>query len=251
MFSASNPNPFQNMSISMKYSKTKYTPNENKIFYITVATKPHPVLDHLKKCVASNNETIHILGEAENRVIGWESHQNFGIKLREVCNFLKQPNLSDDDIILFTDAYDVVYLGNKTTILERFAEFEKPIVFGCEKYCFPDPNRKSEYLNRIQEFSFLNSGMFIGRVWALRKCISDYVFDDSDDDQRYWTTQYFEKPNLIELDYMNRLFLNMYDIDMSKLCIYKRERTVWYRNHDPMFIHINGPDKTEVTQYLI
>jgi hypothetical protein len=244
MFSTSAfTNPFQNIII-----KTKREP---LLYYITVATKPHPVLDHLKLCVEKNKETIHVLGESENRAIGWESHQNFGIKLREVCDYLKRSELQEDDIILFTDAYDVIYLLDKTTILERFVEFEKPIVFGCEKYCFPDPIRNTEYMEKDKEFSYLNSGMFIGRVWALRRCIGDYIFDDNHDDQRYWTTKFFANPDLIELDYMNRLFLNIYDINMREFYFDKEKRKANYKGREPVFIHINGPDKTEVNQYII
>jgi hypothetical protein len=76
-----------------------------KLHYITVATKPHKVLDALKTKVESLGETLTVLGTQEDRFIGWEGTGNFGIKLREVADFLKRPDLEPGDIVLFTDAF--------------------------------------------------------------------------------------------------------------------------------------------------
>jgi hypothetical protein len=190
-----------------------------------------------------------VLGEHENRPIGWAANGNFGVKLREFVNFIRRNDLNIDDIVLFTDAYDVAYFGNQQILLERFREFETPIVFGCEKYCFPDPHLQNEYHFREFEFSFLNSGMFIGRVWALRLCTEDYQYDDMDDDQRFWTNQFLQKPEFIELDYNNRMFLNMHDMDMSSFSV-SDNNVVSYKGRNPLFIHDNGPVKTLIDQFL-
>uniref|UniRef100_A0A6C0JFB6 PLOD1-3-like GT domain-containing protein n=1 Tax=viral metagenome TaxID=1070528 RepID=A0A6C0JFB6_9ZZZZ len=222
----------------------------SKFYYITVATKPNPVLDKIKERIKKNKEKIHVLGSQENRTIGWEGHQNFGVKLREVSDFLKAPFIEDEDIVLFTDAYDVIYCGNKRETISRYEEFGKPIIFGCEKQCNPDPKRASEYIFTDTEFPYLNSGLFIGKVWALKKCILDYEFNDKDDDQRFWTTCFFEKPNLIGLDYKNRLFLNTVDMDERFFLFDKEEKIAMYRAETPMFVHVNGPDKKSLNNYL-
>jgi hypothetical protein len=222
----------------------------NKLFYITVATKPHPVLDKIKERINKNGETIHILGGQEDRQIGWEGHQNFGVKLREVSDFLKNPELNPDDIVLFTDAYDVVYCGTHKEIIEKYMKFNKPIVFGAEKQCNPDPGRSTEYGFKATEFPYLNSGMFIGRVWALRKCILEYQYEDKDDDQRFWTTQFFENPCLIGLDYINELFLNTVDMDKRFFFLDKENFIAVYKGSNPMFVHVNGPYKKELLGYL-
>jgi hypothetical protein len=220
----------------------------DRFHYITIATKPHPVLQHLQKKVESNGETITVLGMQEQRAIGWENHQRFGVKLREVYEFLKRPDLLPNDIVMFTDAYDVIYCGDKEEIIRRYFTFNKPIVFGCETECNPDPARESEYAFRNAEFPFLNSGMFIGRVWALRQCMEGYVYDDYHDDQRFWTTQFFEHPDLIELDYRNLLFLNTHGIE-SRFFNYK-SGVVFYKSANPMFFHVNGPDKQILDKYI-
>ena len=55
--------------------------------YITVATKPHIILDKIQTKVSQNNETIHVLGSQENRHIGWNDHAIETINLAEFKSF--------------------------------------------------------------------------------------------------------------------------------------------------------------------
>jgi hypothetical protein len=224
-----------------------------KFYYITVATKPHIVLDTIKQKVNKLDESIIILGESENRWIGWEGNGNFGVKLREVFDFLKRPELNPDDIILFTDAYDVVYCGNRPEIIKRYLEFSKPIIFGCEKLCQPDMFLAERYNNRDKEFPYLNSGMFIGRVWALRQCMEGYQYIDKVEDQRYWTDKFLNtNSDIIELDYDNKLFLNTVEMNMSWVLIDRDEfgTMFLYKDKNPMFVHVNGPDKQFINSLI-
>ena len=135
-----------------------------KLHYITVATKPHPVLNNIQNKVNQNRETIHILGQEEDRNIGWNANGNFGLKLKLVQDFLKRKDIQESDLILFTDAYDVIYYGDFQTIIERYHMFDKPIIFGAETTCSPDPNMKPYYDFTNTTFPFLNSGLYIGKV---------------------------------------------------------------------------------------
>ena len=222
------------------------------IYYITIATKPHPVLDKIKHRVQQNGETIEVLGLQENREIGWENQQRFGVKLREVADYLRRPHLAADDLVLFTDAYDVGYFGTLDAVVERYRQFDKPIVFGCETECHPDPGRASQYsaMDRACEFPYLNSGLFVGTVAALRQCISRYQYNDTDDDQRYWTTQYFEHPELIALDHTNTLFLNTSGYSANWFMYDYSAGLALYKAASPIFVHVNGPDKTFVKQLV-
>ena len=55
-----------------------------KIHYVTIATKPHPVLNNLQKKIDANNEKLHILGQQEDRHIGWQANGNFGLKIKMI-----------------------------------------------------------------------------------------------------------------------------------------------------------------------
>ena len=216
------------------------------LHYITIATKPHPVLTHIQdKCHSYGDEVI-VLGLKEQREIGWKGKGNFGIKLREVHKFINNPKLGDTDIILFSDAYDVAILSSHQDIKRRYLTFNKPIIFGAEKTCHPDKDRASQYgFSFGADFPYLNSGLFIGRVWALRKCMSEYKFNDSEDDQRFWTTAYLKNPHLIGLDKHAKIFLN---------CAFLKEEDIVWNSHTnkltylktlthPLMIHANGHNK--------
>jgi len=221
---------------------------QNNFHYITVATKPHPILELIKTRVENQGEKITILGLEENRNIGWNAYANFGVKLREVYMYIWNVDLDPDDIVLFTDAYDVIYCGNQNEIIKRYLEFDKPIVFGAETMCNPDPNRENEYKNRDLQFPYLNSGLYIGRVWALRECMIGYSYNDADDDQRYWTNYFFKRDDLIALDHDNSLFLNSAGIPIKEI---QWDGTVaTYKNKKPMFVHVNGPDKSDLKHFL-
>jgi hypothetical protein len=218
--------------------------------YITIATRPSRILDKIREKIIKNNETIIVLGEKENRIIGWENKQNFGLKLSLVKQFLDSNEMLPNNIVLFTDAYDVIYCGNQKEIVEKYLSFHTPIVFGSEKYCNPDPHREKQYLKKDSEFPFLNSGLYIGRAWALKNCLKNYEYNDDDDDQRFWTTQLFENPDLISLDYSNELFLNTVGIDMQYFMWDKEKHMAMYKDKIPQFIHINGPDKSLLEKLL-
>lgn len=231
----------------------QYVSSKNQqIYYITVATLPNKVLECIKSKVATNGEKIHILAQEENRRIGWESHQNFGIKIREVANFLKLETLQPFDIVVFTDAYDVVYYGNQTELAEKFKSFNKPIIFGSETYCNPDPYLATKYPNSGEEheFPFLNSGMFIGYIWALQYCLRDYVFEDKDDDQRFWTHAYFKNTDLIGLDYENKMFLNTFGMETSQFKVSNGRASYKRVECRPIFVHVNGPDKSLIDELV-
>jgi hypothetical protein len=223
------------------------TPN---LYYITIATKPHAVLENLKRVVEKNGESLIVLGGQEDRRIGWDSHGNFGIKLREVYDFIHRADIGESDIILFTDAYDVAYCGRKQTLLERYLAFSKPIVFGCELYCNPMPELATQYAFRSAEFPYLNSGLFIGRAAALRTCMSGYVYNDKHDDQLFWTRKFFSHPDLIELDYNNALFLNTAGFDDTKFLWDAEENLAYYKEKTPIFVHVNAPDKSPIRSFL-
>ena len=220
------------------------------LYYITIATKPHPVLENLKRVVEKNDEILTVLGEKEGRPIGWDSHGTFGIKLREVYDFIHQPNIAETDIILFTDAYDVAYCGRQKDILDRYLTFSKPIVFGSEAYCNPMPELATQYVFRTTEFPYLNSGLFIGRAGALRICMSGYVYNDKHDDQLFWTRKLLAHPDLIELDYNNKLFLNTAGFDDTTFFWDHQTSIAYYKGKNPIFVHVNGPDKSAIRMFL-
>jgi lysyl hydroxylase/galactosyltransferase/glucosyltransferase len=215
------------------------------IRYITVARKPHPVLTKIK-------DTCHINGE-ELKILGWNGRSSFGIKLREINKYINRQGLGNSDIVLFTNPYDVAIVGNLKEIKQRYLTFNKPIVFGAEKECRPDKERVSQYgITFGAEFPYLNSGLFIGRVWALRQCMASYKYKENEDEQRFWTSVYFKNRSLIELDNHARLFLNCASLDEKDIDYNSHKRLMTYSKTQthPLIIHANGRDKSFLHQFI-
>ena len=99
-------------------------------YYITVATQSHPILHNIVNRIEQKEENIYILGLHEKRPIGWNAKGNFGVKLKEVRNFIFKEELKEQDIVLFTDAYDVFYADDLETITERYLDFNTKAVFS-------------------------------------------------------------------------------------------------------------------------
>lgn len=220
--------------------------------FITVATKPHPVLDILIKTVESKNETIEVLGLHENRLIGQDlpnGSRRLGVKLNEIHKFINRTSINDNDIILFSDAYDVYYSGDKETIIDRFTKMNKPIIFGAEACCYPDGSKSVLYPHTSSYFKYLNSGLFIGRVYALRECMRNYVYDDDINDQLWWTNIFLDNQHLIELDYNNNIFLNCVWINGNNLQ-YNGDKVILNGDKTPQLIHGNGPSKNFIEPLL-
>ena len=76
-------------------------------------------------------------------------------------------------------------------IIDKYNTFNKPIIFGAETTCSPDKRMIQYYFNINTKFPFLNSGLYIGKVWALKECLKDYKYNDQHDDQLFWTQTFF------------------------------------------------------------
>ena len=121
-----------------------------------------------KKCTYVNTSArkygIDIVNVGTN--IEWEgtdmSALGGGMKINLMKDYVK--DLHDNDIILFTDAYDVFYADDLETITERFLEFNKEIVFSGELFCYPHEQLATEFPNAHTRFKYINSGTYIGRV---------------------------------------------------------------------------------------
>lgn len=70
--------------------------------------------------------------------------------------------LSDDDIVLFLDAYDVFLVENERTILNKFYKFKKPIVFGNQNGLLTNLSMITCNKNN------LNTGSYMGYVKYLK-----------------------------------------------------------------------------------
>jgi hypothetical protein len=106
---------------SKKKSRKMKGGHDTKIHYMTISTKDKPELQSLIRSAEKYNWDLKVKGmEMATNQLGHKNKQ-FGMKLREVKKFLKE--CDPEDLLLFTDAWDVNIYGTKEEMLERYKKF--------------------------------------------------------------------------------------------------------------------------------
>ena len=227
--------------------------NKCKIFLMTVSTKKHPNLERWKEYAETHGFNPTIVGLHEKKqyndpILG---SAKFGMKLRYLLEYLKKREAND--IILFTDAWDVLIIKNCSEVLKTYKSFRKDIVFGGEKgFCLPDFWNFYKY-DFTKPFPFLNSGVIIGKAGTMKNLLEKYTtetIEDSIDDQILWRKIYLENKDKIAIDYKAKLILNT-SLTSKEAYIFKNN-TFTYKetNTQPSIIHAQGPEVLGFKSYL-
>ena len=182
----------------------------SKIKYYTVATKQHDGLDRLKQSAEYYGIDLNVIGLDSSWTdgdVGRLEHPGGGQKI----NILKKElqKLDDDDLILFVDGYDVIFLTGTEEIEQKWNNLTidplVKVIFGSEKAIWPDPSIADKFPESESEYRFLNSGNFMGKVKDLKK-ITEEEISDSGDDQLYYQHKFLSKKYGIQLDYKAEIF---------------------------------------------
>lgn len=149
--------------------------------------------------------------------------------------------LNNDEIILFADAYDVVFAAGESSIKARYFRLDCPhILVGAETACNPNQELKSKYPLCNDPYPYLNSGCYIGKVWALKIMFSDmnlFNLPNSINDQDIMTHYYLSNTGLIVLDTKAVLFQNLFGADAH--INYTNGQNVLTEEY-PVLFHGNG-----------
>jgi hypothetical protein len=128
--------------------------------------------------------------------------------LAECSKFLQESNLANNDIVIFTDSDTIVQVQSQELIRKRFLTFSKPIVIGgqetpVDKRCLNVPGP----ISRLQPFPYINSNMFMGRVWALRQFFIGIPLSDNESADFTMTKLHFRHKSIAEIDAKGHLFV--------------------------------------------
>jgi len=134
--------------------------------------------------------------------------------------------LDIEETILFTDAFDAYFLADENEILEKYHQFNIPIVFSGEIACWPESALSLEYplISKDNHFRYLNSGGFIGRCGDFINLIKKYYFGDRIElrkhlwsNQYVWNQIYLNEKSVIKIDSSSEIFYTLCSqIDVSK-----------------------------------
>ncbi|CAG9771227.1 unnamed protein product [Ceutorhynchus assimilis] len=174
--------------------------------------------------------------------------------LKTALDNYKDPE--DDKIVLFTDAYDVIFLGQMSEIIRRFKSTGARVLFGAEPYCWPNVELAVKYPEVDKGQRFLNSGIYIGYLPELKQILNRVEIADNGDDQLFFTEAYldqeFRNKTGLKLDHLSEIFQNMHGVTESleiKTLENKDAGPELYflKNSDtgtePLIIHGNGLSK--------
>lgn len=204
----------------------------------TVASHPSPDLDQLLESAARQGIEIEILG------YGQEYYGN-ATKLNYMSEYLRA--LPVDDVVLFIDAYDVIIMATKETIFQKFLAMKAPFVVSVERNCYPEPSMAFVYPPSPTSFRYLNSGSYIGYVYAIQNILKelDFMNNKYECDQNLMIRHFLQHPEYYKFDYFCELFIPLILVEEEDLSIDVKNGTVLCKetNTMPCIIHGNGAGK--------
>ena len=175
--------------------------------------------------------------------VEWRGSDMTGPGGGQKVNILKKEiqNLSDTDVLLFIDAYDVFFADTLETIKERYLDMGHKVLFSAEEVCWPDPSLGNQFPSVHTKYRYLNSGTFIGEVAELKKILNHDEIEDHQDDQLFYQQAYLEGLYDIGLDVECYIFqCHEPNITMLGDQLHNQETTCC-----PCIYHGNGDDSAK------
>jgi len=238
---------------------------------VTVATDERYELEVLRASInaALPGVPLEVLGLGQ-------TYPGLGFKIQQMGQWVE--SVPDDKLILFIDAYDVVFTQAAAQILQQFFNFCAPIVMGAEKECNPDfamqimlqdegngKGKEGQIESTI--FPFLNSGTWIGHAAAVKRMFKlmaediamHYSVTGGDlvhlNDQRWFTRYHLMHPEEVALDAKGELFHTLHWTQPSQfraMGSVGAQGTVHssISNTTPCVLHGNGDDGKPVLDAL-
>ena len=251
---------------------TDVEPKSDRDYFQDFKVHPITVGSNTVKCGRLHDSSQKLGFEVKNigANVKWNgsdmSGPGGGQKINLIKDFLGP--LPDNDVVLFTDAYDVFFQFDLDTITRRYLDMQVEVLFAAETECWPNPGMANRHPDTRWKYKYLNSGTFIGRVGTLKNLFSEDIRDEDDDQlyiQRIWTAdltkyslaldyeQYIFQTNEKQLGFKDGMLLN---VDTGCFpCVYHGnggpyEKKMFEKYYellfgkptitDPMFIKNNG-----------
>lgn len=218
---------------------------------VTVATHSERYLPVLDKQAKDKDMSLVKLG------VGKKYIGHF-MKDLEMIDYLKQPSVEDDDIVVFVDGFDTLLLGDKKEIINKFKSFECQLLLSIENVGGLSFIHDAVFTK--VKGKFINTGLYMGYAKFLREFLEDIYSQDFDkkSNQKTWAN-YLSRNNKnkhIALDVDSEIFLN-YSFTTTNWIKVKDKRVI-LNDKKTCFIQGNGCEdlnhiikKTGYTNYNI
>ncbi|XP_021950567.1 procollagen-lysine,2-oxoglutarate 5-dioxygenase 1 [Folsomia candida] len=234
--------------------------DKNHFHVLTVATKWTESLVRYLRSAKVNGLTVEILGLGDQ----WEGGEvrvgpGGGQKVNLVKTALeKMKDLPDFDkkVVMFTDSYDILLLGNTAQIFKQFKMSNSKVLFGAESFCWPDEKLSNDYPEVLRGKRYLNSGGYIGYASTLYELLRSKEIANADDDQLFFTKLFLDEElrskHKIKLDSKSSIFQNLNGATGELEMRFVEGSPVLFNtqyNTYPLVLHGNGPTKTVLNSY--
>jgi len=214
--------------------------------------KVHPITigTDRKKCIPLNDSAALHSVYPKNLGTGveWKGTDMTGIGGGHKVNLLRKylKTLPGNDVVLFTDAYDVLYNAGIAEITTRYLGFNTKVLFSAEADIWPDSSLAEQFHNHPNnlktKYQYLNSGTFIGQVDELIRMLDDSEVSDDGDDQLFYQKLFLSGKYDVKLDYEGYLFqCNEDSISYENSNFYNP-----ITNCCPSIYHGNGGERAKV-----
>uniref|UniRef100_A0A0N4UAS7 Fe2OG dioxygenase domain-containing protein n=1 Tax=Dracunculus medinensis TaxID=318479 RepID=A0A0N4UAS7_DRAME len=236
------------ISINDKNNDKKFP----SLIVVTVATDETDGFRRLKQSADVFGIEIQVYGLGEKWTGGdTRIEQGGGQKIQILRKALEPYKDRKDLIILFVDAYDVIFNEYPSQILTKFFEYfgDYRILFSAEPYCWPEKMLAAKYPLITFGYRYLNSGLFMGYAPEIWKLINIGLIKDNDDDQLYYTKIYlnenFRTSLKMTLDSLSIIFQNLNGVQEDIDLEFDDSGDVYNAAHNthPVIVHGNGPSK--------
>eukprot|EP00759_Apiculatamorpha_spiralis_P051546 PhF_6_TR5262/c0_g1_i1/m.7648 len=239
---------------------------QTSIHFITVQTRKSPAWCKMLLSAAASNITVHTLA--------WGEHYEHSKRPDWILQFVAK--LSDDDVVVFTDATDVEYGRiSPQEIINRFLAMKMGLVFNAEANCYlqqafdgPWGVTKAKCIaafrrtfpNRTSKWRYLNAGAWIGSVWAVKKFFRAVIahIKVMSAKTKVWCDQSMigmlllsgRHSHYVGIDDSNRIFLATLYLDVKHDFCPLGSLTLCPAAPEPAILHFNGKSKDDIRMYF-
>jgi hypothetical protein len=158
---------------------------------------------------------------------------------------LRECDFTVDEIICFVDGYDVMQFGDLDEIETKFKMFNADLVVGSEIFCWPSPWMAHLFPEVPTKYRFPNSGMYMGKWWAIKKMLDWDKYRLTFDDQGYFHDFYLRQNEIkVVQDHDCILFQNCVFAPWSDFGYDGPRVTNLIKGTKPCFLHFSGKSYT-------
>lgn len=200
---------------------------------VCLATKSTAGLERLADSCKQQQVELVVVGE------GLE-YLGFCMKMILLYEYLKRET-NPEDIILFSDAYDVILNRNKRDILDTFQQLAAPMVISGELNCWPRAVLKNLYPETPDPYCFVNAGSHIGYSGYQQSVIHSIAPSvHAPDDQLLLSAYYLAHKSTVKLDTKAEIIQNLYKMRPDDYRIVNGHFQNQLTGSSPALIHGNG-----------